>query len=105
MGLCHVAVVTGVVKTGAYRYQDGTQYVGDWNQRGQKHGMGHLCLSDGTRYDGSFHNGLCAGLGVMCFPDGAKYECLLLPNLFDCLNLSYSSPLTHFDTVDTHIII
>jgi hypothetical protein len=71
-------VVHGVVKTGAYRYQDGTQYVGDWNQRGQKHGMGHLSLPDGTRYDGAFQNGLCAGLGVMCFPDGAKYECLLL---------------------------
>jgi hypothetical protein len=81
--ICHVAVVNGVVKTGAYRYQDGTQYVGDWNQRGQKHGMGHLSLSDGTRYDGSFQNGLCAGLGVMCFPDGAKYECLLLSYLFD----------------------
>jgi hypothetical protein len=73
-------VLHGVVKTGAYHYEDGTRYVGDWNQRGQKHGMGHLSLPDGTRYDGAFQNGLCAGLGVMCFSDGAKYEHLKLPS-------------------------
>ena len=68
-----VAVLPGVVKCGAYDYQDGTRYVGDWNAKGQKHGMGHLVLPDGTRYDGAFTNGLCGGLGVMNFPDGAKY--------------------------------
>nr|CAD7608186.1 unnamed protein product [Timema genevievae] len=66
------SVMPGVVKTGAYRYEDGTNYVGDWNPRGQKHGMGHMALPDGTRYDGAFQNGLCSGLGIMCFPDGAK---------------------------------
>ncbi|CAG9134609.1 unnamed protein product [Plutella xylostella] len=64
----------GVVKTGAYKYEDGTRYVGEWSCRGQKHGMGHLTLPDGTRYDGALMNGLCSGLGVMAFPDGAKYE-------------------------------
>lgn len=62
----------GAVKVGGYRYDDGTRYIGDWNKIGQKHGMGHLLLSCGTRYDGSFCNGLCSGLGVMIFPDGAK---------------------------------
>ena len=47
-------------------------YVGDWNQKGLKHGMGHLSLPDGTRYDGGFQNGLCSGLGIMNFPDGAR---------------------------------
>jgi hypothetical protein len=42
--------VTGVAKTGGHRYEDGTRYIGDWNQKGQKHGMGHLLLPDGTRY-------------------------------------------------------
>lgn len=46
------AVQTGVVKTGGFRYDDGTRYIGDWNQKGQKHGMGHLLLPDGTRYGG-----------------------------------------------------
>lgn len=81
------------MKTGGFRYDDGTRYIGDWNQKGQKHGMGHLLLSgllikiffhnsrnkiswwlvpDGTRYDGSFVNGVCSGLGIMNFPDGSK---------------------------------
>lgn len=64
---CH-----GIVKNGGFRYEDGTKYIGDWNHKGQKHGMGHLALDDGTRYDGAFSNGLCSGLGVMRFPDGAK---------------------------------
>ncbi|GBP40601.1 MORN repeat-containing protein 4 homolog [Eumeta japonica] len=62
----------GVVKTGAYKYEDGTRYVGEWSAKGQKHGMGHLALPDGTRYDGALIAGLCSGLGVMAFPDGAK---------------------------------
>lgn len=67
-------VHNGVIKCGLYRYDDSTRYVGDWNQKGQKHGMGHLLLPDGTRYDGAFSNGVCSGLGVMVFPDGAKYN-------------------------------
>lgn len=65
----------GVVKCGGHRYEDGTRYIGDWNHKGQKHGLGHLLLSNGTRYDGSFSNGMCSGLGVMAFADGAKYVC------------------------------
>lgn len=60
------------MKTGAYKYEDGTRYVGEWNSSGQKHGTGHLMLADGTRYDGALTSGLCSGLGVMAFPDGAK---------------------------------
>lgn len=67
-----IKAITGAVRCGGYRYEDGTRYIGDWNQRGQKHGMGHLLLKDGTRYDGAFSNGLCSGLGVMVFADGAK---------------------------------
>ena len=47
--------------------------MGDWNDKGQKHGMGHLVLSDSTRYDGGFEAGLFNGLGVISFPDGARY--------------------------------
>lgn len=49
-----LTVQTGVVKTGGFRYDDGTRYIGDWNQKGQKHGMGHLLLPDGTRYGTQF---------------------------------------------------
>lgn len=37
--------MSGVVKCGGYRYGDGTRYIGDWNVKGQKHGMGHLLLT------------------------------------------------------------
>lgn len=70
--LCTKYVSTGVAKNGAYKYDDGTKYIGDWNRRGLKHGAGLLVLPDGTRYDGAFQNGLCSGLGVIVFPDGAK---------------------------------
>lgn len=65
-------IISDVVKYGAYTYEDGTRYIGDWNCKGQKHGMGHLVLPDHTRYDGAFQSGLFGGLGVLRFPDGAK---------------------------------
>lgn len=43
-----------IMKTGGFRYDDGTRYIGDWNQKGQKHGMGHLLMPDGTRYGSAF---------------------------------------------------
>lgn len=54
-------------------YEDGTKYIGDWNDRGQKHGLGHVQLKDNTRYEGGFSNGLCSGLGVLQYPDGTRY--------------------------------
>ncbi|XP_058789785.1 MORN repeat-containing protein 4-like isoform X2 [Phymastichus coffea] len=64
----------GVMKLGTYKYEDGTRYIGEWNNKGLKNGAGSLILPEGTRYDGSFQNGLCSGLGIFLFPDGAKYE-------------------------------
>ncbi|CAG0921864.1 unnamed protein product [Notodromas monacha] len=61
-------------KIGMFEYADGSQYLGEWNENGEREGTGHLVLSDGTRYDGSFIQGLFSGLGVLRFPDGAKYE-------------------------------
>jgi hypothetical protein len=48
--LIHISAPLGIAKTGGHRYADGTRYIGDWSQKGQKHGMGHLLLPDGTRY-------------------------------------------------------
>ncbi|KAF6213360.1 hypothetical protein GE061_011079, partial [Apolygus lucorum] len=72
----------GVVKTGALSYPDGSKYYGDWNAKGEKHGMGKLKLPDATRYHGTFLNNLCSGLGVMSFSDGAKYEGELMQGWF-----------------------
>jgi hypothetical protein len=61
--ICHLVQTTGVVKTGGYRYEDGTRYIGDWNQKGQKHGMGHLLLPDGTRY-GKYPSHYCTAFFI-----------------------------------------
>ncbi|CAH1381470.1 unnamed protein product [Tenebrio molitor] len=66
--------ITSVGQTGGYRYGNGAVYVGAWNSTGRRHGYGHLLLSDGTRYDGFFHDGLFHGFGMLTFSDGAKYE-------------------------------
>lgn len=44
------------------------------------HGQGHLQFSDGTRYDGTFDDGVFDGLGVLTFSDGAKYvhNCIII---------------------------
>ena len=59
-------------KVGGWRYEDSTRYIGEWNQRGQKHGLGHLVFADSTRYDGQFFEGMSHGLGCLWFADGAK---------------------------------
>ncbi|XP_024084514.1 MORN repeat-containing protein 4 homolog isoform X2 [Cimex lectularius] len=72
----------GVVKTGGYVFEDGTKYIGDWNSKGQMHGLGILLLPNYTRYHGTFLANVCSGLGVMNFPDGAKYEGELMQGWF-----------------------
>jgi hypothetical protein len=62
-------------------YEDGTKYIGDWNDRGQKHGLGHVQLKDNTRYEGGFSNGLFSGLGILQYPDGARYIYFLSINI------------------------
>ncbi|KAF5286911.1 hypothetical protein FQA39_LY00444 [Lamprigera yunnana] len=64
----------GTVKYGGHRFENGTIYVGYWNDSGQKHSMGHELYSDGSRYDGLYKDGFFNGLGILIFADGAKYE-------------------------------
>jgi len=68
----------GAVKVGGWRYEDASRYIGEWNQRGQKHGIGHLQFADGTRYDGQFQEGLSQGVGCLWFADGAKSVSIIL---------------------------
>ena len=32
----------------SYKYTDGSEYKGEWNNEGQRHGFGMLILNDGT---------------------------------------------------------
>ena len=42
----------------SYKYPDGSEYKGEWNRDGQRHGFGMLILSDNTKYMGEWVNGL-----------------------------------------------
>jgi len=58
---------------GSYKYSDGSEYIGEWDSNGQRHGVGQLTTPDGSVYSGQFKLGLCSGLGVLVFSDGARY--------------------------------
>ncbi|XP_041370058.1 MORN repeat-containing protein 4-like isoform X2 [Gigantopelta aegis] len=62
------------MSTGAYRYPDGSEYSGEWNSTGQRHGHGHMVFPDKSEFWGSFQNGLCNGPGIMKFADGSRYD-------------------------------
>ena len=57
-----------------YVYPEGDVYDGFWNNEGKKHGKGILSLTDGSKYEGKFSDGLFDGHGALMFPDGSKYE-------------------------------
>jgi hypothetical protein len=73
---------------GIFRYPDGSEYtgknkirsiknylffsLGEWNEDGQRHGLGHLIFNDQAKYRGRFENGLFSGLGSISYPDGSK---------------------------------
>ncbi|CAF1064768.1 unnamed protein product [Rotaria sordida] len=59
---------------GTFRYPDGSEYTGEWNEDGQRHGLGQLTFSDQAKYRGRFENGLFSGLGSISYPDGSKYD-------------------------------
>ncbi|XP_067950328.1 MORN repeat-containing protein 4-like [Watersipora subatra] len=61
------------LSTKVFKYSDGTEYEGQWNADGEKHGVGSLTLPDGSHYRGQFASGLSSGLGVMIFSDGSSY--------------------------------
>ena len=55
-----------------YQYPDGSEYDGEWNDQGQRHGQGRMKFADGSRYTGRFEQGLATGQGVMTMVDGSK---------------------------------
>ncbi|CAB4058615.1 MORN repeat-containing protein 4 homolog [Lepeophtheirus salmonis] len=60
-------------KCGKYIYNDGTLYIGDFDEQGIKSGIGHLEIGNGAIYDGQFEKGLPNGVGIMFFPDKSEY--------------------------------
>ena len=63
-----------LAKCGMYTYNDGSKYIGDFDETGVKSGKGHMEAPNGATFEGQFHKGLPNGLGVMRFPDSSRYE-------------------------------
>ncbi|TRY71224.1 hypothetical protein TCAL_10839 [Tigriopus californicus] len=61
-------------KCGSYTHNDGSLFIGDFDENGVKSGMGHLEVPNGSTYDGQFQKGLPNGVGIMRFPDSSRYE-------------------------------
>ncbi|KAG7169623.1 MORN repeat-containing protein 4-like [Homarus americanus] len=79
----------GVVKYGSHKHDDGTHYVGDWNEKGQKHeatfhryegefmqgwfhGHGIFWRNDNMRFEGEFRGGRIWGHGLVTYADGSN---------------------------------
>ncbi|KAL3911335.1 MAG: hypothetical protein SGILL_007319, partial [Bacillariaceae sp.] len=55
-----------------------TVYIGDYNDRGQRHGAhGELLWDNGDRYVGSFVNGKRTGSGTLFFRDGEFFDTII----------------------------
>ena len=92
-----------------YTYDDGSQYIGDFDENGIKNGKGHIEASIGATYEGQLQKGLPSSLGVMRFPDSSRYECwyneFLIkvakeknpPNLYGKTPLHVASEFGHLD--------
>ena len=46
-----------VSKCGMYTYDDGSRYIGDFDEHGIKNGKGHIEASNGATYEGQFLKG------------------------------------------------
>lgn len=55
-----------------YQYPDGSEYDGDWNEQGQRQGLGKMKFADGSYYVGRFDQGMSNGQGVMTLADGSR---------------------------------
>lgn len=54
---------------GKYQYNDGTKYVGSF-ENGKPHGNGSVFYLNGDRYDGGWQNDMPSGQGVMHYQNG-----------------------------------
>ncbi|CAG9331807.1 unnamed protein product [Blepharisma stoltei] len=58
----------------AVELEDGSIYEGEWNELGEKHGLGVEIGQDGSKYVGYFKNNKKAGNGRFISADGELYE-------------------------------
>jgi hypothetical protein len=51
------------------KYSDNSEYFGEWNSDGQRHGHGHVKYSDGVDFKGQLDKGWQKGYGIMNIPE------------------------------------
>ena len=56
----------------SFKYPNKCEYIGEWDKKGQRWGMGQFIFENGTEYFGSFREGLTSGLGIMYLADGSR---------------------------------
>jgi C-terminal processing protease CtpA/Prc len=55
-------------------YSNGDYYVGEFNDKGQRHGQGTYYWASGAKYEGQWENGSRTGQGKMTYDGGQIYE-------------------------------
>lgn len=63
-----------VVAKPAVQLKDGAVYEGEWDKKGNQHGIGTLVNNDGSKLIGCFKGGLVEGLGRLIQNTGLVYE-------------------------------
>ena len=65
---------TETIQLDAVQLEDGSVYIGEWNFKGEFHGLGKLLLPDGTEIEGWFRCGKTTYRARIVHPDGDLYE-------------------------------
>jgi eukaryotic-like serine/threonine-protein kinase len=62
--------ITDLPTTPTKKFEDGNEYYGDLNNKGDLNGKGTMVFNNGNRYDGEFKNGLRNGCGKFSYGEG-----------------------------------
>ncbi|CAG9313818.1 unnamed protein product [Blepharisma stoltei] len=63
-----------VFKKGPVQIEGGAIYIGEWNEKWERHGRGIQTWKDGSKYEGHWKNDLAGGKGRLIHGDGDCYE-------------------------------
>lgn len=62
------------IRRGAVELENGAIYIGEWSERGERHGKGVQIWNDGSKYEGYWRGDKANGKGRLIHADGDMYE-------------------------------
>jgi hypothetical protein len=62
------------IRRGAVELENGAIYIGEWNERAERHGKGIQIWNDGSKYEGYWRRDKANGKGRLIHADGDMYE-------------------------------